>query len=1112
MTRLVTNPPESQIQADGATPGGWWHERSDGRIVCDLCPRACSLQEGDRGFCFVRENRDGQMMLTTYGRSTGFCIDPIEKKPLNHFYPGTSVLSFGTAGCNLGCKFCQNWSISKSREVRQLSRLATPATIAHAAQQLACQSVAFTYNDPVVWAEYAIDTARECRARGVKTVAVTAGYINACAREAFFEYMDAANVDLKAFTEEFYQQLTLSHIQPVLDTLRWLHEETDVWFEITNLVIPGANDETDEFRRMCDWILQNVGADVPVHFTAFHPDFRLQDRGPTPVETLLAARQIALDAGIRYAYVGNVNDERHQSTYCARCGELLIERNWYQLGRYAIRDGACQHCGFKIAGRWLDQPGDWGRKRQPVDLDRYALPLDEKRVSCPTPTESAGASFEQSQNSGPQASRPQTSGFVTTTELEATARNSSMTSSETPSDQPTVSAESVASRFPHVDRPELTAAQQRAVLRAASEMIRAAVEGTELHLSDETLAGAAGTPVLGCFVSIKRQKHLRGCCGFLGQKSALLPALHHSAVTSATGDVRMPKIVPSELPHLRLEVWLLYGQRAVEATGEGRRAAVEIGRHGLQIHRGTSRGLLLPGVATDHGYDAEAFLQQVCLKAGLPPHAWRELDTQLATFEGVVVEGTIDHSVLSTVTTTEWLYTPAQLQQLANFCAENLVALTRGAVPNYYLAGGADGNVNGVHLQVRLPRREPLSYIRLSPRTSMPLQATLFQMVELAAGQLRLENRSQLSRDQLGLDLTLFYEPAMHGSAGQPDLAGFECSRRAIVLQEQSRLACVYDPDLTSDQLLSQAAQLAQVRMPDAATITSYAAQSTSPRMVFRQVPQPQRGTVVRPPAVAGTFYPADPAKLQAMLDESLTATPVTKERWQAAMVPHAGLIYSGRIAAAVLQQIEIPDTIVILGPKHTQLGVDWAVAPHQIWEIPGAQVASDPELAAELCRNIEGLQLDAAAHQREHAIEVELPWLARLAPQSRVVGIVVGQADRETCRRFAMGLAKTFESRRESTLFLVSSDMNHYANDVETRRLDAMALEALQAMDPDRLLKTTRTNRISMCGVLPACMVLDLLQMWGANREARQVAYATSAEVSGDPARVVGYAGMLFR
>jgi AmmeMemoRadiSam system radical SAM enzyme len=366
MLDIVNLPPDIPACPDGSRIGGWWHRRDDGRIACDLCPRHCSHNDGDKGFCFVRENHGGQLVLTTYGKSTGFCVDPIEKKPLAHFYPGSSVLSFGTAGCNLGCKFCQNWSISKSKEVEALSERATPEQIAVGAESLSCKSVAFTYNDPVLWAEYAIDTAKACRERGVKAVAVTAGYITDEARRPFFEVMDAANVDLKGFTEEFYQMYTLSHLQPVLDTLRWLKHESEVWFEITNLIIPQANDDTGDLRRMCDWLLAKVGDEVPVHFTAFHPDFRLKDRPPTPHETLIAAREIALRTGLKYAYTGNVVDPSRQSTYCAGCGEMVIGRDWHAITAYRLEGDRCGRCGHRIAGRFDEAQGHWGRRRMPV--------------------------------------------------------------------------------------------------------------------------------------------------------------------------------------------------------------------------------------------------------------------------------------------------------------------------------------------------------------------------------------------------------------------------------------------------------------------------------------------------------------------------------------------------------------------------------------------------------------------------------------------------------------------------------------------------------------------------------------------------------------------------
>ena len=348
----------------------YWQRLPDGRVQCDVCPRFCKLHEGQRGMCFVRARLDDEIVLTTYGRSSGFCVDPIEKKPLNHFLPGTPVLSFGTAGCNLACKFCQNWDISKSREIDTLADQASPEAIAGAAKRLGCSSVAFTYNDPVVFLEYAVDVARACRERGIKAVAVTAGEIcGGGPREALFAEMDAANVDLKAFTESFYRNICGGHLQPVLDTLVYLKRETAVWFEITNLIIPGENDSPDETRAMCEWIVEHLGPEVPVHFTAFHPDWKMLDRPATPPTTLVRARQIALAAGIRYAYTGNVHDEEGGSTFCHACGEVLVGRDWYRLTAWNLTaDGRCRACGAPCAGVFAGAPGDWGRRRLPVRL------------------------------------------------------------------------------------------------------------------------------------------------------------------------------------------------------------------------------------------------------------------------------------------------------------------------------------------------------------------------------------------------------------------------------------------------------------------------------------------------------------------------------------------------------------------------------------------------------------------------------------------------------------------------------------------------------------------------------------------------------------------------
>jgi pyruvate formate lyase activating enzyme len=349
-------------------PALWWAPLPDGRLECRACPRLCKLQGGQRGFCFVRQNTGGRMVLTTYGRSSGFCVDPIEKKPLNHFYPGTSVLSFGTAGCNLGCRFCQNWDISKAREFDRLADQASPEAIAAAAQQLGCRSVAFTYNDPVIFAEYAMDVADACRAAGIAAVAVTAGYMTDESRPEFYRHMDAANVDLKGFTEEFYHRTCLGELAPVLDTLTYLRHETSVWFEVTTLLIPGANDSDQELERAAAWFAANLGPDVPWHFTAFHPDYKLLDRPPTPPATLTRARAIARRHGLRYVYTGNVRDPEGGATWCPGCHRRLIERDRYALGEWQLQNHRCAHCGFEIAGRFAGHPGHWGNRRLPVRL------------------------------------------------------------------------------------------------------------------------------------------------------------------------------------------------------------------------------------------------------------------------------------------------------------------------------------------------------------------------------------------------------------------------------------------------------------------------------------------------------------------------------------------------------------------------------------------------------------------------------------------------------------------------------------------------------------------------------------------------------------------------
>jgi pyruvate formate lyase activating enzyme len=350
-------------------PGRWWSKQPDGRFLCELCPRYCELKPGQRGFCYVRQATDEGVALATYGRSSGFCIDPIEKKPLNHFLPGSSVLSFGTAGCNLGCRFCQNHEISKAREDDTLQSTASPEAIAFAARENGTASVAYTYNDPVIFAEYAIDTAQACREQGVKNVAVTAGYMTEKSRGEFYAAMDAANIDLKGFTEAFYEKICLARLGEVKDTIAYACNETDCWVELTTLLIPGENDSDDEIDRMTRWVVDTIGRDVPMHFTAFHPDFKMRDKGWTPASTLFRAREIARKNGVKFVYTGNVRDRDGGSTWCPACGDLLIERDGYTLGAWGLTEGgACASCGEKIPGRFAGAPGAWGSRRLPVRI------------------------------------------------------------------------------------------------------------------------------------------------------------------------------------------------------------------------------------------------------------------------------------------------------------------------------------------------------------------------------------------------------------------------------------------------------------------------------------------------------------------------------------------------------------------------------------------------------------------------------------------------------------------------------------------------------------------------------------------------------------------------
>jgi AmmeMemoRadiSam system radical SAM enzyme/AmmeMemoRadiSam system protein B/AmmeMemoRadiSam system protein A len=1076
MPPVTVLPPDCAATADGIKLGGWWHASEDGsKVMCDLCPRGCSLAEGKRGFCFVRQNLQGKMVTTTYGRSTGFCIDPIEKKPLNHFYPGSSVLSFGTAGCNLGCKFCQNWEISKSREVDALGQWADPETVARAAQQLGCRSVAFTYNDPVVWAEYAIDCAKACHATGVKTVAVTAGYITPLARRMFYEVIDAANVDLKGFNEDFYRQLAQGRLDPVQDTLRWLARETDVWLEVTTLLIPGKNDSEEELKRMCGWFCETIGPNVPLHFTAFHPDFRMLDVPPTPAATLVKAYDIAKLAGLNYVYTGNVSDPCRQSTYCSNCGAMLIGRDGYQLSAYGLRQDRCSGCGQAIAGRFGDGPGNWGPRRQPVRISDYVRPKSEPRI----------------------VSQP----------IEELVRNQAMI--------PTTSSQASNER-PDRESFALTPDEEQRILQAAGRRVISAVLGQIPQPLEQTLAGLARMSVAGAFVTLRRAGMLRSCCGSLGQAAPLCRAIEHAAVAAAKEDRRFPPISPVELPYLDVDVWLLGKPEPVSAKGPLRRDAVVIGKHGLKISKGGRHGLLLPGVATEHNLDAEGFLEQVCHKAGLPASAWQDDNAELMTFQGHAIEGEL-RSVLQTAGSSLAAAAlprgprAADVTTLADLCRQNLHALALGATPAFYVPGAFDGGVQGIVLSVQLPGgAERIDCSQFNIQGEIPLQSTLFELTKATLDLLRRSNILASAIAGATIDLAILWDAAMQGSFESPQLQGIDPLHRSILAVHQNRWALAWNAKSEPADLLQEAIGLLGSKSTTRGAVFSLITVSTLDRLAVTNLPKPNSGAELRAPAAAGTFYPSDAAEINRMLDEWFAHKP-QPESWAAALVPHAGWVYSGRLAADVLGRVKIPKQVIVLAPRHRPEGVQWAVAPHRTWQLPGSCLDSDPELARMLADSIPGLELDAAAHVHEHAIEVQLPLLARLSPRSRVVGITIGGGELADLQRFGEQLAGVLGKLEQRPLLVISSDMNHYADDGETRRRDRQAVDALAALDPDRLYWTVQKHRISMCGVLPAVVALSAVRCLGLLNRCCQVGYLTSAEVSQDTQRCVGYAGMLF-
>lgn len=1089
----------------------WWHREdesidqvdSHNRIVCDLCPRKCRLKEGDRGFCFVRKIEANQMILDTYGKSTGFCIDPIEKKPLFHFYPGTSVLSFGTAGCNLGCQFCQNWDISKAKQVERLTESASPETIANAAKESRCHSVAFTYNDPVIWAEYAIDTAKACHDQGIKTVAVTAGYIEPEPREEFFKVMDAANVDLKAFSESFYHKITYSHLEPVLDTLRYIKHRTDVWLEITNLVIPDANDSPDELTRMCDFLASELGDDVPIHFSAFHPDFRMLDRPRTPHDILIRAHEIAKAAGLKYVYVGNVHDALRSSTYCSHCGELLIERDWYQLGRYELKGAFCRFCGGKQSGRFSEQPGNWGPKRLPINIDRFRVP---ERNSLNSRVSLANEDVQkQSDSTNVLWKLP----ILTTNEVSVSL--------------PTLS------KLPMLSWDSLTEEQCRLIHKVTQSVIVATVLGKPLKVSASEMLGELATQhVHGLFTTLTRVGNLRGCCGFLGAPKPLSQAIVESAEITAKDDVRLAAISAQELPYLHLDVSILSAPIPLDCPPENRSESVEVGRHGLRLTLGNSRGLLLPSVAIEQNWNATEFLDAVCRKAQLLDNTWKNRDAVVETFEAKCIEGAMEPDCLpETIPPSRAPGSVRSLLRLKQVVVENIIAMNKGMTPNYVVLDAMDGTVNGIVLSVHNSEDKSVlaSWIQTSIRPGIPLQASVFELSKSVAKAL---SQARLPKDtSVDIELTVLFDPIHHGILSSNDwdaktikptlekcgLDEVSTKERALVTLVGNRVAVGFNGDGTVMDLLQEVASLSRLRTNTQA-VFSMACVSTLSRLTVSNASQPDTRTDPRPSAMAKVFYPEGKDERIEMVQSFLKNAPSRqKEKALAIMSPHAGLRFSGQTAVEVWSSVEIPKSILIIGPKHTNVGPDWSIAPCGQWLLPNSEpFPADSSLVRSISERVEGIELDASAHAGEHAIEVMLPVLEGLQPSERpsISAIVLRGATLQEIQKFSEQLASVLAELPELPLLVISSDLNHYQPEAENRRRDELALEAMATGNAEHLLETCRKNDISMCGVVPAAIVMKTLQCLNKPFRVEKISYSNSAAYGGDPARTVGYGGVM--
>ena len=658
----------------------------------------------------------------------------------------------------------------------------------------------------------------------------------------------------------------------------------------------------------------------------------------------------------------------------------------------------------------------------------------------------------------------------------------------------------------------LSKSQRRSLLELAAQTVTATVAGQGTPDPQALLGELSTSIIMGAFVTLKRGKLLRGCCGVLGQPMQLGPAVARAAARTAKEDTRMAAISPVELQRLSIDVTLLGPFKQLTVAPNERAAQIQIGKHGLMIQLGEKSGLLLPTVASENGWDATQFLQAVCRKAGLPQSAWEQPAARVSTFDGEAIEGAMADLVGDVKIELAPPFTAQNLTNYSELAGSNIAALSAGSTPTYYAPGLPDLTVNAIVLSMQWgDANEGLrqaNALQVSFRPGVPLQSTLFQMCQSAAAMFQQQGYS----GELKVGVTFGVDPCMHGYGENADLAGLESTGRAIIMSDPLHCGFAYDPDQSPAALLGIIRRGMPVGSRDAA-VHSLQAMSTMPAVISVSSPPSIKTGGVRPPAVAGRFYPAEDAARRELVQSICKGSSPEQQSPLAVMVPHAGLKYSGQIAAQVWRSIADLDgrTLVIISPKHTMVGPNWSVCSSDSWRLSaGTSFAADTELAAKLVDGVRALELDASAHQNEHGIEVQLPLLEKIAPHVKVVGVAVHGGNWADIQQAAQELASVIGTLEKEPLLVISSDMNHYATDTENRRRDRLALDAFGTCDPETLLKTCKENDITMCGVVPAALVMETLRQLGREFKVQEVGYATSGDVSGDRSQVVGYAGLL--